>query len=74
MVAIHVNREEAEKIRAEWEKGLAELNSLDDGIPCVIACGFAFGGEDYDLEEIFANADRKMYEDKKARKGEGNCR
>ena len=35
--------------------------------------GFAFGGEDYDLDEIFQNADNRMYEDKKALKGEGNC-
>ena len=27
---------------------------------------FAFGGEDYDLDEIFQNADEKMYADKKA--------
>ena len=69
VVAIHVNREEAETIRKKWEEGLAELNSLDDGVSCVIACGFAFGGEDYDLEEIFASADKRMYEDKEARKG-----
>ena len=72
VVAIHVNREEAEKIRRKWEECVTELNRRDDGIPCEIACGFAFGGEDYDLEEIFASADQKMYEDKKARKG--NCR
>ena len=57
-----------------WEEGLAELNRRDDGIRCEIACGFAFGGEDYDLDEIFQNADEKMYADKKARKGEGNVR
>ena len=74
VVALHVNREEAEKIRAKWAEGLAELNRADDGIPCEIACGFAFGGEDYDLEEIFASADERMYEDKITRKGEGNCR
>ncbi len=74
VVAIHVNREEAEQIRRRWEEGLAELNRQDDGICCEIACGFAFGGEDYDLDEIFASADQKMYEDKKAHKGEGNVR
>ena len=74
VVAIHVNRAEAEGIRAEWEKGLAELNSLDDGIPCGIACGFAFGGGDYDMEEIFAGADREMYENKRALKREANSR
>ena len=71
VVAIHVNREEAEKILKSWEEGLAELNRQDDGIRCEIACGFAFGGKDYDLDEIFASADEKMYEDKKARKGAG---
>ena len=74
VVAIHVNREEAERILKTWEEGLAELNRQDDGIRCEIACGFAFGGEDYDLDEIFQSADEKMYADKKARKGEGNVR
>jgi len=74
VVAIHVNREEAEEIRARWEAGLAELNRQEDGIPCVIACGFAFGGEDYDLDEIFRSADREMYADKLVLKGEGNVR
>ena len=74
VVAIHVNREEAENILKNWQEGLAELNRQDDGIRCEIACGFAFGGEDYDLDEIFQNADNRMYEDKKALKGEGNCR
>ena len=74
VVALHVDRAEAERIRTEWEQGLAELNRQDDGIPCEIACGFAFGGEDHDMDEIFDSADRRMYEDKKARKGAGNCR
>ena len=65
VVAIHVNREEAERILKNWEEGLAELNRRDDGIRCETACGFAFGGEDYDLDEIFQNADEKMYADKK---------
>ena len=68
VVAIHVTREEAEKIRQDWEDGLAALNREEDGVPCVIACGFAFGEKDYDLDEIFAVADERMYEDKKAKK------
>ena len=68
VVAIHVTREEAEKIRRDWENGLAELNRAEDGIPCVIACGFAFGEKDFDLDEVFALADERMYEDKKAKK------
>ena len=68
VVAIHVTREEAEKIRQNWENGLDELNRAGDGIPCVIACGFAFGEKGYDPDEVFALADERMYEDKKAKK------
>ena len=68
VIAIHVNREEAEKIRQKWSEGLAELNRVQDGVPCTIACGFVFAEKDYDLEEILALADRRMYEDKKAGK------
>ena len=68
LVALHVDREGAERIRADWEKALKELNQKDDGISCVIACGLAFGEQGYDLEEILALADQRMYEDKKAKK------
>lgn len=74
VVALHVNREEAEQIRQRWEEGLAELNRQNEEVSCEIACGFAFCSGDYDMEEIFASADRKMYEDKRARKGAGNIR
>jgi len=68
VVALHLSRAEAEQLRADWEAGLAELNRLDDGVRCVIACGMAWGGEGYDLEALLAEADREMYEDKKAKK------
>ena len=68
VVAIHVTREEAERIRRDWENGLDELNQTEDGIPCVIACGFAFGEKNDDPDEVFALADKRMYEDKKAKK------
>ncbi|MBR3555306.1 MAG: GGDEF domain-containing protein [Oscillospiraceae bacterium] len=68
VVALHLRREEAEQLRADWEVGLRELNRPDDGIHCVIACGMAYGEEGYDLEELMAEADREMYEDKKAKK------
>ncbi len=68
VVAIHVNREGAEKILKEWEEGLAELNRKDSETCCEIACGFAFGEKGFDLDEVFAEADRLMYEDKKAKK------
>ena len=67
-VALHVNRKRAEEIRAEWETGLAELNREKDGIECVIACGFAYGDQGFSLEDVFIQADERMYEDKKAKK------
>lgn len=67
-VAIHMDRGGAERVRQAWERGLEELNRRDDGVPCVIACGFAFGEKGYDLEEVLSLADQRMYEDKKAKK------
>ena len=68
VIALHLSREEALRLKTAWEEGLAELNRRDDGVNCVVACGFAHGEEGYDLEELLAEADRKMYEDKKAKK------
>lgn len=70
VIAIHVSREEAERIRQKWREGLAELNKAQDGIPCTIACGFVFAEKGYDLEKTLALADRRMYEDKKAGKAQ----
>ena len=70
VIAIHVSREDAEKIGQRWAEGLAELNRAADNTPCVIACGFAFGEKGYDLEEVLKLADRRMYEDKKRLKEE----
>lgn len=67
-VALHVSREGAEDIRRRWEEGLAELNRRDDGVKCVIACGMAYGERGYDLEEVLALADQRMYEDKRRKK------
>ena len=60
------SREEAEKIGQRWRDGLAEMNRAADNLPCVIACGFAFGEKEDDLEDILKLADLRMYEDKKA--------
>ena len=67
-VGLHMSLEEAEALLKAWEAGLAELNRQNDGIPCVIACGMAFGEGDFDLEALFKQADERMYEDKKAKK------
>ena len=68
VIAIHVDRQGAEWIRTRWENALEKVNREDGGAPCVVACGFAFGEKGFDLDEVFALADRRMYEDKKAKK------
>ena len=68
VIALHLSLEEALRLKAAWEDGLAELNRADDGVNCVIACGCAYGEKGYDLEQLLAEADRRMYEDKKAKK------
>ncbi len=72
VVAIHVTRENAENILRKWEGALEALNRQDDGLPCTVACGFAFGEKGFDMEEVFALADQRMYEDKKAKKAGGS--
>ena len=70
VVAMHITRQEAERLRQEWEEGLSQLNQRKDGVECVVACGFAYGEKGYDLEALLAEADRRMYEDKRARKAQ----
>ena len=68
VVALHVSPEEAEALRDRWARGLEELNRAPDDIHCAIACGMAYGEKGYSLEDVLAEADRRMYEDKKAQK------
>lgn len=68
VVALHLSRQEAEALKQTWEDGLAQLNQRDDGVTCVVACGMAYGEKGYDLEAVMAEADARMYEDKRAKK------
>ncbi len=67
-VGLHLSHEEADAVRRNWEKGLMELNELNDGVRCVIACGMVYGEKGYDLDTLLKQADELMYEDKKAKK------
>jgi diguanylate cyclase (GGDEF)-like protein len=49
---------------ASWQKKLAELNAVDDGIRCTIAWGAAFGTGEYKYEDVLAQADERMYAEK----------
>ncbi|MCQ2521256.1 MAG: GGDEF domain-containing protein [Lachnospiraceae bacterium] len=71
MIACNVSEEEATTIKNRWEEELAKLNTLDDGIDCVIACGLVWGSQGYDYDAMFKEADALMYEDKKAKKKPG---
>ena len=68
VIALHVDRQGAEWVRKRWENALEKLNREDDSLPCVIACGFAFGEKGFDLDELLALADERMYEDKQEKK------
>ena len=68
VVALHLNREEAEQLRAAWEAGLMELNRREDGVSCVVACGMAWGDGSDSFDALMARADERMYQDKLAKK------
>ena len=71
MVACNVTKEESERLTARWEQELARLNTLNDGIDCVVACGVVYAEKPYNLSEISKQADELMYEDKKRKKKPG---
>lgn len=71
VVACNVTEDEATAIRDKWEKALAKLNTLDDGIECIVAIGMVYGQNGYDYDNMMKEADELMYEDKKAKKAPG---
>lgn len=68
LIASDVTQEELDLIKERWEKELARLNTLEDGIECVIAAGVVYGEKGYDFDVLMKEADARMYEDKKAKK------
>lgn len=71
MVACDVSTEETQALLERWEKELERLNTLEDGVHCVIAVGVAYGKKEYNLPELMKTADQLMYEDKKRKKKPG---
>lgn len=71
MIACNIAKEEVMLIKERWEAELARLNTLNDGIDCVIACGMVYGEKGYSFDELMKEADTLMYEDKKAKKKPG---
>ena len=70
MVAVNVTDKETKEIYNRWEQALAELNTQGD-VYCVMACGLKYSEGEFDMDELFHQADDQMYLDKKARKDKG---
>ena len=60
-----MDKDKVDRIRKRWEHELERLNTLDDGINCVIAVGMAYSDKPYDYSQLAKKADELMYEDKK---------
>lgn len=71
MIACNVTEAEVQTIKDRWEAELARLNTLEDGIECVIAAGVVYGEKGYDFAALMKEADERMYEDKKKKKKPG---
>lgn len=48
----------------QWEQELQKVNEKYGGEPCVIAVGSAFAKGGFEIEEVCAIADKRMYRDK----------
>ena len=66
VVALNVDDKETEDIHQKWLERIDELNSNDDGIECVIACGIAHAQAPYELKDVLEQADSLMYADKRS--------
>ncbi len=71
MIACNCTAEEVDKIKTRWERALEDVNQSDDGIPCILAIGTAFGETPYDFSQLMKLADERMYEDKRRKKKPG---
>ncbi len=71
VIALNKTMAEVDEIKHNWEKAVEKINREDnDIIPLVIACGVTYGSGDYDLSWLIQEADKRMYMDKKMKKGE----
>ena len=68
IVAVNVSPEEVRQIQTDWKAALDRLNEEDKEMFCSMACGVSYGSGDYDYDELYANADKLMYDNKKALK------
>lgn len=71
MIACNVTKEQLLELEILWKEELAYLNTLEDGMECVMAAGVVYGEKGYDFMSLMKEADELMYEDKKRKKKNG---
>ncbi|MEG1981774.1 MAG: GGDEF domain-containing protein [Clostridia bacterium] len=57
-----------QKIMQQWENVYKNIGSTQNGIPCRIAVGMAYGDSSETLDDVVRRADEQMYADKKSQK------
>ena len=67
VIGCDVSPEQADELRSEWEKALAEINREEENA-ITVACGIVCGEGEYDLDELIEEADRNMYQNKEEMK------
>lgn len=70
LVFCNYSKGKVEKMLEEWEKDIEPLNRKEDPVHCSLAIGKAFATKPVDIEAVLKEADRDMYEVKKAMKAE----
>lgn len=70
LVFCNYEKEKANMVLREWEKGLETLNRKEDLVHCSLAIGTAFAEKPVDIQAVIKEADRNMYEMKRGMKAQ----
>ena len=65
VIAPDISESQAENLRQDWQHALDEINLSEKENPITIACGLEHAVKPYIFDDIIANADDKMYQNKK---------
>ena len=66
VVACGISAEAGEELKKVWQQTLATVNKEICGPDTTVACGSAYGEGAYKVDDLLAEADRMMYQNKKA--------
>ena len=70
VVAVNVSEKDVERLQETWAKALESVNREDSSEPVTVACGVSYADSAYDLDQVIAEADNRMYENKREMKAE----